>query len=78
MPKKLSPVQRKMLEVLADGLPHRRAELHACLWDREGAMRNIRTHLSIIRKHLNERGESIICEMHEKHICYRHVRLLRS
>lgn len=80
MPKKkrLSPTQRKMLEVLADGLPHSREDLHACLWDRDGALSNIRAHISALRKHLREHGENIVCELHKRTIHYRHVRLLRS
>jgi DNA-binding winged helix-turn-helix (wHTH) protein len=78
MPKKLSPVQRKMLEVLADGERHKRSDLHACLWDDKGPLSNVHAHISAIRKHLQHRGESIVCELYNGTLHYRHVRLLRS
>lgn len=71
-----TPTQRRMLRVLADGLPHRREELHACLVDDLGALSNIQPHLSDIRKTLRPRGEDIVCEIVSRRICYRHVRLI--
>ena len=71
-----TPTQRRMLRVLADGLPHSRAELHACLWDERGPLSNIKTHLFKIRKVLSLRGEDIVCVLHRRTVHYRHVRLL--
>jgi hypothetical protein len=71
--------QRKMLEVLSDGLPHSREELHACLPDELGPLSNIRAHLVVIRKVLLRRGEHVAAEMGWKgKISYRHVRLLKG
>jgi hypothetical protein len=50
-----------MLEVLADGKPHTREELHACLYDTEGSMQNIQHHISAMRKILRMQGEDIFC-----------------
>lgn len=75
----LSPIQRKMLEVLSDGMPHTREELHACLWDEQGALSNIKAHITAIRAKLRPIGEDILCEVGYKlQFRYRHVRLLAS
>ena len=74
----LSHVQQKMLAVLSDGLPHHRSELHACLWDDQGPIGNIKPHLNMIRKVLRPKGEDIVCIFLHRRICYRHIRLLAS
>lgn len=71
----LTPVQRKMLEVLSDGERHDRLELHACLFDELGPVSNIHCHISRIRKRLPP-GEAIVCELFNRRIYYRHIRLL--
>ena len=73
-----TPVQQRMLAVLADGLPHTREEIHACLWDERGAMSNIRFHISMIRKVLRPKGQDILIEYIKKKLHYRQVRLLAS
>lgn len=74
----LTPIQRKMMVIMADGLPHSREELHGCLADDLGPLSNIYAHISIIRKHLRPKGHDIICEIHNRSVHYRHVRLLSS
>lgn len=71
-----TPTQQKMLAVLADGKAHAREELHKCLEDPLTSVKAIRAHLSSIRKLLRPAGEDIICELKDRAICYRHVRLL--
>lgn len=73
-----TPTERCMLAVLADGYPHTREELHACLYDDRGALSNIRVHISAIRKKLRPRGEDVACELLAGKVYYRHVRLLKS
>ena len=58
-PPRLTPVQQRMLDVLSDGLLHRAEELHACLVDDMGALRNIASHLSLIRQALKPQGETV-------------------
>ena len=70
--------QQAMLDVLADGLPHTREELHACLPDELGPLGNIRRHLVAIRKVLRPKGHDIVCERVRRRSHYRHVRLLGS
>lgn len=70
-----TPVQRRILKVLADGEPHDRAELHACLVDDLGPLSNIRVHLTRLRKKLRPQGQDIRCEMLGGQVYYRQVRL---
>lgn len=78
MTRKTPTVQQRMLAVLADGKPHRAEELHACLMDEMGASRNIRAHLTAIRKQLRPKGEDIVCVFVDRKYQYRWVRLLQS
>ncbi len=74
---KFTPTEQRMLAVLADGLPHTRQELHACLVDDMGPLSNIQMHLSSIRRMLRGQGEDVVCELKGK-IYYRHVKLLNG
>lgn len=74
----LTPTQRRMVELLADGKPHERRELHALLPFDEGAMTNVKAHLTAIRKKIRPRGEEIVCEVVNNRLCYRHIVLLKS
>jgi len=73
-----TPTQGTMLRVLSDGFPHTREELHRCLPDELGPLSNIRAHLTSIRKRIRPLGQDVICELVNRRICYRHVRLLAS
>lgn len=73
-----TPTQQRMVDVLSDGQPHRREELHACLVDELGAVENIRVHLSALRAKLRPLGEDILCEYRGHQFYYRHVRLIAS
>lgn len=75
-PKDFTPVQRKMLAVLSDGRPHKKTELHRCLYDELGESDNVFFHLSRMRKHLRPAGQDIICELYRGALYYRHIRLL--
>lgn len=72
-----TPTQVKILAVLADGLPHVRDELSACMPDELAKRGSVRMHLYDLRKRLKKRGETIVCEWSYYKIFYRHVRLLR-
>ncbi len=56
-----TPTQRRMLEVLADGLPHRREELRACLEDELASIETMRKHIGAMRKLLRTDGHDIVC-----------------
>ena len=73
---RFTPTQRAILNVLADGQPHTREELHACLPDELGAVSNIKRHLSAMRKVLRLRDEDILCQYYNHAYQYRHIKLL--
>lgn len=58
----LSPVPRRIFELLADGEMHLRQEIHALLWDTESPLTNIQQHISNIRKVVGPRGLVIVAE----------------
>ncbi len=76
----ITPTQTRMLEVLADGLPHTRQELHKCLNDELSPLTAIHDPISKLRKVLRPIGQDIVCELapNKGGIKYRHVRLLGS
>jgi len=73
-----TPTQKRMLKVLSDGQRHTREELHACLDDELSALSAIQAHITYIRKHLEIRGEDIVCVARDRSYHYQHVRLLNS
>lgn len=75
----ITRVQQKMLDILSDGMPHSKEELHTCLSDDLGPITNIRAHLCMLRKVLRPIGQDIVCEyVHWKSLHYRQIRLLAS
>ena len=75
---RLTPTQTRMMEVLRDGMPHDREELHACLDDNLSALTAIQPHLTYIRKVIRIRGEDVLCVLHGRRIKYQHVRVMYS
>ena len=75
---KFTETEKRMLQVLADGMAHTREELHACLPDELSALSAIKRHLTEIRKKLRPQGQDIICQLKDRRPLYRHVRLLAS
>lgn len=69
-----SETQQKIMDLLADGLPHTRAEVHGCLPDELAQVTAIERHISVMRGSLNARGLDIVSRAG----CYRLVRLLTS
>jgi hypothetical protein len=72
-----TPTHQRILMLLSDGLPHSLQELMECTDDGEFCSRkNIHTHLSMLRKKLQPRGEDIMCRRSGKDFLYRHVLLV--
>lgn len=71
-------VKVRMMELLADGRAHTRAELHACLWDTESDVKNVRSHIALLRREIRPQGQDIVCEILNRVTYYRLVRLLAS
>lgn len=74
----MAPVQQCMLDILSDGQYHTARELHACLYDSLSPVRNIRYHLTLIRRALRPRGRGIICERLNGQTRYRLVSFAAS
>lgn len=74
-----TPTEARIVEVLSDGMPHPMRELVACLWDADqGDASNVHPHLTAIRSHLRPKGEDILCQMVNRRLMYRHVRLISA
>lgn len=73
-----TPTQRRILEVLSDGMWHHREELKKCLYDELSRLKAVRDHISNMRKVLRPLGNDIICELANRRIGYRLVRLVGS
>jgi len=74
---KFTPTEKKMLEILSDGRPHRRKELHACCGP-SSERGTVYRHVSSIRTKLKPKGENIVCVLLNRSVHYQHVRLLQS
>jgi len=70
--------QARIVDLLSDGVPHSREELHACLDDDLARLTAAKRHLVEIRKHLRPQGQDIICVLQNRRIMYQWVRLLAS
>lgn len=71
-----TPTEKRIIDLLSDGLPHTRDEVFKCLWDDQSNLDAIKGHLSRMRDkapHLD-----IVCTLHHRRICYRLVRRLRD
>ncbi len=84
---KFTKTQQRILAVLSDGLPHLRKELWATVpsvqgmaeeHQKEFARLQTNQYLVGLRSKLRIVGEDIVCEIVNRRLCYRHVRLLRS
>lgn len=73
----LSPVQKKMYDVLSDGEAHTKQELFNCLFDELSTMTAIGHHITELRKYLEPKGMGILFVMtHPKTFRYRMVRFV--
>lgn len=89
-PRKITPTQRRILAVLADGEAHSFGELIDALGDvddrsrvyeNDSVYRRLKVVVSQIRKVLREKGQDVLCVRRSwregKGMAYRQVRLLR-
>jgi hypothetical protein len=54
-----TPTEHRIMEVLQDGLPHTREEIHACLSDELSSLDAIKPHICSLRPKLESRGLGI-------------------
>ena len=77
---KFTDTEKKIVDVLSDGLRHHSIELQQLLPDQraEGISKHgtVRVHIVNIRKVIRPRGEDILCEFYNQRKWYRWVRLL--
>lgn len=73
-----TPTEKRILQVLGDGLPHTKEELHTCLMDELSEVDTVKTHISNLRTKLQLRGQDIDCIKHNRRYKYRQVRLLKN
>ena len=73
---KFSPTEQSLMEVLADGYPHRRQELLDCLDDPEKSRLTLKPWLYRIRKKLRPQGYDVICEFRNRGFWFRLVGLI--
>lgn len=71
-----TPTQRRILQVLADGEPHAREELHKCLDDDLAGASAVRKHICLMRKVLRPMGQDVICQLRNRRLFYRQIRHL--
>lgn len=76
-PVKLTPTQRKIMDLLNDGEPHVRADLLACLWDELGSLGTVRVHVHHLRKLLKPLDRDIVTRMIGRTLYYQQVRIYR-
>lgn len=70
--------EQAILQLLSDGGPHKRDDIKALLPDELAELSQVYWHVSNLRKKLESRGETIVCERANRCTHYRHVRLLKS
>lgn len=68
-----TPVEQRMLNVLADGLNHTKQELFECLDDDLAQLKSITPHLTRLRRKLNPQGRDIVCIFMNRKTMYRQV-----
>lgn len=75
---RFTPVEQRMIDLLADGMDHTRAELHTCLFDELAPLQAINGHITNIRKKIRHLGHDIVClpGVGPRPMSYRHVRSL--
>ena len=73
-----TPIESRIVAVLADGLPHHPRELVPLIGDEMADVGNVQDHITNLRKKLNPIGEHVVCEFVSRQRLYRQVRLLPS
>lgn len=71
-----TPTQKIILKVLSDGQPHHKEELRSSMPDELCSIESLRVHITMLRKKLRPQKQDIICEIKNRRIFYRHVKLL--
>lgn len=79
MSAKFTAVETRILRLLSDGMPHTKEEVHSCLSDELGPLKNISVQLSNLRKKLRPMGQDVVCYFWKgTSVRYRQVILMPS
>lgn len=72
----LTPTQQRIIDILADGLPHNRKEVLKAISEDATDLNGLAVHMWHLRRKVRPFGRDIITELHRGSISYRHVILL--
>lgn len=72
---RLTNTEIAILKVLSDGMRHSREEVKGVL-DRMATYKNLHDHIVRIRKKLEPKNQTVVCELNGGRIWYRHVRFI--
>lgn len=73
---KLTPTEKRIVDLLSDGQAHSQQELVTCLPDELSDKAALGVHLTFLRKKLRTVGRAIRTEITEKMVDYRMVRVI--
>ena len=75
-----TPTQRKIFDMLLDGQPHTKKELHGCLWDdmNDDPDNCLKAHISTMRRIIGLQGLDIVARGHNGTTQYRLVRYITA
>ena len=73
-----TPTEYRILNLLKDGLPHHKTEVHKCLYDELSQLDSLAPHICRLRAKLLQRGETVVAVIRNKTTFYQHFRLLYS
>lgn len=71
-----TPIQKRIIELLSDGMPHDRSEVLKCIGDPSADYLNLYPHISYLRSKLIQKNEWIVFESYKGAQMYRHVKLI--
>src|SRR5688572_9036537 len=59
----LTPIQRRIVDLLKDGKPHYREDVLACLENEDATHRNLSPHLAYLRRRIRPAGYDVIVQV---------------
>ncbi len=75
---KLTPTERRLYDLLADGLPHTYEEVRGCVADELTERKNVNLHLFKLRQKIGDRGLDVVARGQNGTTTWRMVRYLNS
>jgi len=70
-----TPTQRRIIDLLKDGEPHKRDEVRRCV-DELASLVNLKHHLIKLREKLRPHGYDIICQLLNHTLHYRLIKIV--